>query len=224
VRILLVEDNRSLSEWLARALGDSHYCVDCAHDGAEADHLLYTQVYSLVILDLSLPKLNGQEVLRRLRARGSNVPVLILTADNTAEGRVSSLDTGADDYVSKPFNVAELEARIRALLRRASQHSNPAWQCGRLLYDGNTRIFTLDNVVLSLTPREHDVLETLITNVDKTVSKAALANNLSAINEEVTGDAIEVYIHRLRKKLESGDASIITLRGLGYLLKQRHAA
>ena len=221
MRILLVEDNRHLAEWLARTLHGSKYSVDCAYDGADADHLLYMQSYALVILDLALPKLDGREVLRRLRARGSDVPVLILTANNTIDGRITTLDTGADDYVSKPFNVNELEARVRALLRRTSAHRNPILQCGSLTYDSNTRTFSLKGAALTLTPREHAVLEILMMKLGKTVCKKYLADSLFA-NDDVSPDAIEIYIHRLRRKLESGDASIITLRGLGYLLKQRH--
>ena len=223
MRILLVEDNHQLAEWLARTLRKSRYTVDCVYDGAAADHLLLTQTYALVILDLSLPKLDGSQVLKRLRARDNNVPVLILTVVNTAEGRVTGLDTGADDYVSKPFDVAELEARIRALLRRDGLHKNPVLQCGSLVYDTNSRVFSLNGAVLRLTPREHAVLEALVMKTGKTVSKQALADSLFGINEPVAPDAIEVYVHRLRKKLESSDATIITLRGLGYLLKQQHA-
>lgn len=222
MRILLVEDNQQLADWLARTLRKSNYAVDCVGDGATADHLLHTETYALVILDLSLPKLDGHQVLKRLRARDNNVPVLILTVNNTAEGRIIGLDTGADDYVAKPFDVAELEARIRALLRRDGQHKNPLLQCGSLTYDTNSRVFALHDVELRLTPRENAVLELLIKNMGKTVGKQALADSLYGINEAVAPDAIEVYVHRLRKKLEQGDASIITLRGLGYLLKQRH--
>ncbi|MFC5474966.1 response regulator [Paraherbaspirillum soli] len=224
MRILLVEDNRPLSEWLALTLHRSNYTVDCVYDGADADHLLLTQQYALVILDLSLPKLDGSEVLKRLRARHNNVPVLILTANNSVEGRIVGLNTGADDYLAKPFDVNELEARIRALLRRSNQQRNPILQCGSLSYDSNSRIFSIDGQALSLTRREHAVLEVLIMKMGKTVSKQALADSLYALAEEVSQDAIEVYIHRLRKKLEHGDAAIITLRGLGYLLKQQHAA
>jgi two-component system response regulator TctD len=222
MRILLVEDNQQLADWLARTLRKSKYVVDSVHDGATADHLLHTESYALVILDLSLPKLDGHQVLKRLRARDNNVPVLILTVNNTAEGRITGLDGGADDYVSKPFDVAELEARIRALLRRDGQHRNPLLHCGSLSYDTNSRVFAVNEVVLRLTPREHAVLEVLVKNIGKTVSKQALADSLYGINDAVAPDAIEVYVHRLRKKLEPCDASIITLRGLGYLLKQRH--
>ena len=223
MRILLVEDHRPLSEWLALTLHRENYTVDCVYNGEDADHLLLTQQYDLVILDISLPGMNGEKVLQRLRSRNNNVPVLILTANNSVQGRVSGLNTGADDYMAKPFDVSELEARIRALLRRSSQHANPILQCGTLVYDTNSRLFALDGKQLSLTRREHAVLETLISKTGKTVSKQALAESLFAMADEASPDAIEVYIHRLRKKLEHGDAAIITLRGLGYLLKQHNA-
>jgi len=223
VRLLLVEDNPSLSEWLARSLRHNRFSVDCAHNGEDADHLLHTQTYDLVILDLSLPKLGGHEVLKRLRARGSNVPVLILTATNTVEGRIQGLNSGADDYMAKPFDVNELDARIRAILRRSSQNRSLVLECGSLRYDGNTRLFSVADRSLPLPPREHAVLEALITKQGKTVSKQSIADSLFAMNDNADADAIEVYVSRLRKKLESCDAAIFTLRGLGYLLKQRHA-
>src|SRR5438270_11823659 len=224
MRLLLVEDNLSLADWLSRALRDNRFTVDCAHDGAQADHLLRTQAYDLMILDLSLPKLDGREVLRRMRARGSNVPVLILTAANTVQGRIQGLNQGADDYVAKPFDVNELDARIRAILRRTHQSANPILECGRLRYDSNTRLFALGEKDLALPPREHAVLEALIVKLGKTVSKQSLAESLFAMHEHAAPDAIEIYVSRLRRKLEHSDAAIITLRGLGYLLKQRHAA
>ncbi|HEY8099133.1 MAG TPA: response regulator [Burkholderiaceae bacterium] len=223
MRILLVEDNHDLNDWLAKTLQRENYTVDCVYNGADADHLLYTQTYDLVILDLSLPKMEGREVLKRLRSRNDGVAVLILTANSSVEGRINGLDAGADDYLSKPFEVSELEARIRALMRRVSHKKNPTIECGGLIYDSNTRGFHLNGVELSLTPRERGLLEVLITKMDKVVSKQSLADSLFAINEDVSRDAIEVYVHRLRKKLETGNASIITLRGLGYMLKQQHS-
>lgn len=219
MRILLIEDNRPLSEWLSRTLQRDRYAVDCAYDGEEANYVLRTQTYDLIILDLALPKMEGEEVLRRLRARDDNVPVLILTARDTLQGRIKGLDGGADDYMAKPFDVAELEARIRVLLRRSANHKNPVLRCGNLAYDSNTRIFSVDQKALALTPREHALLETLLMKLGKTVSKPALAETLFTMDESVSPDAIEIYVHRLRKKLQSSDASIITLRGLGYLLK-----
>jgi two-component system response regulator TctD len=219
MRILLVEDNRALSDWLARTLQRDRYTVECAYDGNDANHRLRTESYDLVILDLGLPQMSGEDVLRRLRARDDNVPVLILTARDTVQERVGGLDIGADDYVAKPFDVAELEARIRVLLRRSANHKNPILHCGSLSLDSNTRIFAIGETPLSLTPREHALLEALISKMGKTVSKQALADSLFTLNDNVSPDAIEIYVHRVRKKLEACDASIITLRGLGYMLK-----
>jgi two-component system response regulator TctD len=220
MRILLVEDNRDLAEWLARALRDSGYDIDCMHDGTSADLVLRSHAYALVILDLALPRLDGRELLKRLRARGDEVPVLILTATNTAASCVDGLDIGADDYVAKPFDVGALEARMRALLRRTSGHRNPLVQCGSLTFDSNTRQFTVQGREVALTRREHAVLELLITHVGKTVSKTRIAESLMSIDDHLSADAIEVYVHRVRRKIEGGSASIITLRGLGYLLKE----
>ena len=222
MKILLVEDNRALSQWLARTLEADKYTVECVYDGADAYDLLRTETYDLVILDLALPGLDGREVLRRLRGRRNPVPVLILTAYSGTQERIEGLDTGADDYMAKPFEVHELEARMRALLRRANQQQNPILACASLHFDSNARIFTLAGEPLTLTPREHAVLEMMMMKAGKTVSKKALADSVFSMDDEVSPDAIEIYVHRLRKKLEPGDAVIVTLRGLGYLLKPRH--
>ena len=224
MKILLVEDNRALSEWLGRTLRADHYTVECCVDGQDADQLLRTETYDLVILDLALPGLDGREVLRRLRSRRNPVPVLILTAFDGTSDRVAGLDIGADDYMAKPFEVPELEARIRALLRRANQARNPVLTCGSLAYDSNSKVFALAGAALALTPREHAVLEMLMVKAGKTVSKQALAESLCSLDEQMNPDAIEIYVHRVRRKLEAGDAVIVTLRGLGYLLKPRYEA
>lgn len=222
MRLLLVEDNHTLADWLGRTLRKQHYTVDWVANGADADFLLRSETFDLVILDLTLPKMDGQEVLRRLRGRGSSTPVLVLTANNTTQSRVSELDHGADDYVAKPFEVEELEARIRVLLRRSSQVARPLIECGSLVYDSNSHQFTLSGQELSLTPRERAVLEVLAMKMGSTVSKPALAQSLYSIDESLSVDAIEIYVHRLRKKLEGSDATIVTLRGLGYVLRQVH--
>ena len=223
MRILLVEDNRELSDWLAKVLRQDRYVVDCVYAGVDADAALHTNTYDLVILDLSLPKLDGREVLRRLRARNDNVAVLILTADNTSVSRVNGLDIGADDYLAKPFDLDELKARIRALLRRSSQGRTPVLQCGSLSYDTNDRQFRLGTTPLAFTPREHAVLETLMRGVNTTISNKSLAESVFGFDDASSPENIEIYIHRVRKKLEPGDARIITLRGLGYLLKDRNS-
>jgi two-component system response regulator TctD len=221
MRILLVEDNYELNDWLTRKLQRDNYTVDCVYTGADADHLLYTQEYDLVILDLASSKRAALEVLGRLRSHDDTVAVLILSSTDSVEERINGLNAGADDYLSKPFEMSELEARIRALLRRARNKKNPTIICGGLVYDSNRRGFLLNGAELSLTPRERALLEVLITKTGKVVSKQSLADSLFAINEDVSRDAIEVYIHRLRKKLHAGNASIITFRGLGYMLKQQ---
>ena len=224
MRILLVEDSRQLSNWLAKTLRRDNYAVDCVHDGDDADYALRSQDYSMVILDLALPKLDGIEVLRRLRARGNNVPVLILTANNSVAGRIAGLDSGADDYLAKPFDIHELEARVRAQLRRASNQKTPVIEFGGLAFDSNSRRFTLGGTELELTPRERAVLETLITRQDKPVGKQALAQAVFGFDEDASPNAIEIYVHRVRKKLEATDIGIVTLRGLGYVLRRSDGA
>ena len=220
MRILVVEDNIELAQWLVRTLRKDQYTVDCIDNGLDADFALKSEKYNLVILDLALPKLDGREVLRRLRARQDATPVLVLTANNTVQSRVSELDQGADDYMAKPFETEELEARIRVLLRRFSGQANPIIFCGDLRYNTNTREFQIGDAPLALTPRERAVLEILVRKVGTTVTKHTLAQGLFSMDDDTSSDAIEVYVHRLRKKLEHSSAKIMTLRGLGYLLRQ----
>ncbi|MEO7494008.1 MAG: response regulator [Massilia sp.] len=230
MRILLVEDHIELSHWLSKALRDAHLNVETAANGADADALLHTQDYALVILDLTLPKMDGLEVLRRLRARGGargKTPVLILTARGGLEERVQGLNLGADDYLAKPFELAELEARVKALLRRSQGNEAPVHSIGALSFDSVTRLFAYGGAPLALTPREHAVLEALITRPGRAVSKEKLFDEVFALEDDANLDAIELYIHRVRKKLEKpiADAvAITTLRGIGYLLQPRPAS
>lgn len=219
MRILVVEDNVELAQWLGRTLRLEKYTVDLIDNGADADFALKSERYNLVILDLSLPKMDGKTVLRRLRARHDATPVLVLTANNSVQSRVSELDEGADDYMAKPFEIEELEARIRVLLRRSSGSASALLACGDLSYNMNTREFELASAPLALTPRERAVLEMLLRKAGTTVTKQALAQSLFSMDEDVSIDAIEIYVHRLRKKLEPGSVVILTLRGLGYLLR-----
>jgi two-component system response regulator TctD len=221
VRLLLVEDNRPLSQWIARSLRSEKYAIDCAYAGDDADHLLQTEQYALVVLDLALPKLDGMSVLRRLRARGGTVPVIILTADDALNSRIAGLNGGADDYLAKPFDIAELEARIRAHLRRAHSPGQVVVHFAELAFDGNSRSFTLRGEALALTRRETAVLETLILRAGSTVSRSSLTTAVFGYEDEANPNAIEIYVHRVRKKLGEGPTSIVTLRGLGYVLKQR---
>lgn len=219
MRILVVEDNVELASWLSRTLRKDGYTVDCIHNGLDADFALKTEVFDLVVLDLALPGLGGLDILKRLRGRGVQTPVLVLTANNTLQSRVSGLDQGADDYLAKPFEIEELEARIRVLVRRSSGHASALLSCGDLVYDGNTREFQLAGTALTLTPRERAVLEVLLRKSGATVSKHVLAQSLFALDENFSVDAIEIYVHRVRKKLERSTAKIMTIRGLGYLLR-----
>ena len=218
MKILLVEDNRELSGWLTRLLSQSAFAVEQAFSGEEAAHLLLTQSYDAILLDLTLPGLNGQTLLRGLRAKDNDVPVLIISAQNTLQDIIEHLNLGADDYLAKPFDIQELEARLRSLLRRASGKTNPVICCGALHYDSNSKQFTSRGAILGLTPREHAVLEALIRQAGKTVSKKTLADDLFTLDDMVSAKALEIYIVRLRKKLENSGAQIITLRGLGYML------
>jgi two-component system, OmpR family, response regulator TctD len=229
MRILLVEDHLELSHWLAKALRDANLTVECATNGADADALLHTQDYALVILDLTLPKMDGLDVLRRLRGRGgarARTPVMILTARGGLEERVQGLNLGADDYLAKPFELAELEARVKALLRRSQGNEAIVHHCGALDFNTITRMFTYAGAALALTPREHAVLEALITRPGRAVSKEKLFDEVFALEDDANIDAIELYIHRVRKKLErvqDDAAAITTLRGIGYLLQPRGA-
>lgn len=222
MRILLVEDHIELSRWLAKAMRDAHLTVECAHNGADADSLLLTQDYALVILDLTLPRMDGLEVLKRMRARGNRTPVLILTARGGLADRVSGLNMGADDYLAKPFELEELEARVKALLRRSQNNEAITLTCGALSFDTVSRTFSYGGELLALTPREHAVLEVLMVRHGHTVPKEKLFQQVFSLEDQASVDAIEIYIHRLRKKLEQGGpgrVGITTLRGLGYLLQ-----
>ncbi|WP_200917290.1 response regulator [Jeongeupia sp. HS-3] len=224
MRLLLVEDNLSLADSLTKALNQCGFAVDCMHNGSDADQVLRTEDYALVILDLGLPKLDGLEVLRRLRQRRNKVPVLILTAQGSVDERVKGLDLGADDYLTKPCDLTELEARARALIRRSHGFDSAELTFGPLRYDSVSRVFSLAGGTLNLTPREHAVLEVLLMRAGKAVSKEALSEKIFGLDESSSPDAIEIYVHRLRKKLDGSGVAIVTLRGLGYLLEARDAA
>lgn len=221
MKLLLIEDNPSLAHWLAKLLRDARFTVDTAADGDTADQLLQTEHYDVVLLDLQLPRLHGKHVLRRLRERRNSVPVMILTASGSVDEKVDCLGAGADDYLVKPFEVRELIARIKALIRRQAPEKAAGLACGDLAYDTDTRQFAIHGNALALPAREHAVLEILMFRQGKTVSKAALMDGVFGLDDEPSADAIEIYIHRLRKKLEPSQAAIMTLRGLGYLLRKK---
>ncbi len=220
MRILIAEDDPVLADGLSRSLRAGGYAVDIVTTGDEADAALAAQSFDLLILDLGLPKLSGLEVLRRLRARNSPMPVLILTAADSVEQRVRGLDFGADDYMAKPFALSELEARVRALTRRALGASQSLLRNGALALDQVGRVATINEQPLELSARELGLLEVLLQRAGRVVSKEQLVDHLCEWGEEVSNNAIEVYVHRLRKKLEPGGIRIATVRGLGYCLER----
>ncbi|MBK7414812.1 MAG: response regulator transcription factor [Dechloromonas sp.] len=222
MRILIAEDDAIIADGLSRSLRQGGYAVDWAPNGMEADTALLTVSYDLLILDLGLPKLSGLDLLKRVRGRNSAIPVLILTAMDGSGDRVKGLDLGADDYMVKPFDLAELEARVRALTRR-SAGTTPTIQCGALVYDQVGRVAQIAGQNIELSAREIGLLEVLLTRMGRLVSKDQLVDHLCGWGEEVSHNAIEVYVHRLRKKLEVGGVKIATVRGLGYCLERPQA-
>jgi len=217
MRILLVEDHPELCEWVAKSLRQAGYVVDTTDRGDHAEHHLLTGEYDGVLLDLSLPGKDGLDVLRQLRARGSRVPVLIFTARGTVDERIKGLNLGADDYLPKPFELAELEARLKALLRR-SAGQNPVVRLGELAFDAVSRLPTVRGVPLALTPRELAVLEALLGRIGRPVARDALFEKIFSMERDARAEAIEIYVHRLRKKLEGSSVQITTVRGLGYMI------
>ncbi|MBS0429334.1 MAG: response regulator transcription factor [Proteobacteria bacterium] len=224
MKLLLIEDNAELAHWLASLLRAQDFVVDHVEDGDAADRLLQQQRYDVVLLDLNIPQLSGKGVLRRLRERRDDVPVMILTAADSLDQKVLCLEIGADDYLVKPVEVRELVARIKVLIRRQVPGKANDIVCGDLRYDLRTRQFTLAGDELALPPRERSLLETLVLKAGSTVSKQALVDSIFGLDDEPSADAVELYIHRLRKKLEASQATIITLRGVGYLLRLRDGA
>lgn len=223
MRILIAEDDPVLADGLTRSLRQGDYAVDCVSDGLAADNALTLQFYDLAILDLGLPRLDGFEVLRRLRRRSSTIPVLILTARDALTDRVRGLDLGADDYLTKPFELPELEARVRALIRRGQAGGSSTITHGKLTLDTAGRRVTVEDQPLELSARELGVLEVLMMRSGRVVSKEQLAEKLYSWEDDVGANAIEVCVHRLRRKIEPAGIVIRTVRGLGYLLEKDHA-
>ena len=220
MRILIAEDDAVLADGLSRSLRAGGYAVDVVESGDKADAALAAQPFDLLILDIGLPSLSGLEVLKRLRSRNSAMPVLILTAADSVEQRVKGLDLGADDYMAKPFALSELEARARALTRRAAGTAQTLLKHGPLALDQVGHVATLSDQVLDLSARELGLLEILMQRCGRMVSKEQLVDHLCSWGEEVSNNAIEVYVHRLRRKIEPGGVRIVTVRGLGYYLER----
>lgn len=220
MRILLAEDDRFLSDGLSMVLKDGGYAIDVASTGVDAEIALVDTEYDLLILDLGLPKLDGVELLKRLRSRGHSLPVLVLTARDSLEDRVTGLDLGANDYMTKPFQLPELEARIRALLRKDQWANRTEVSYGPLSFNTVTRSLSANGEMLDLSARELAILEILIQRVDRIVSKEQLSDHLSSWDAEVTYNAVGIAIHRLRRKLEPFGITIRAIRGLGYRFEQ----
>lgn len=220
MRILVAEDDALLADGLTRALRDAGYATDCVRDGKAAESALVTQQFDLVILDIGLPGRDGFQVLARMRERHIDVPVLILTAQDAVQNRVRGLDLGADDYLVKPFDLAELEARVRALTRRARGSSTALVTHGELTYDPRDRTAKVGGTALDLSAREIALLEIFLARAGRVVNKEQIIDLLCQWGEEVSANAVEVYVHRLRKKLEPAHVRLATLRGLGYCLEK----
>ncbi len=216
MRLLLVEDDPMIGEAVLDALRRAHYAVDWVRDGAMADTALTSQQYDLVLLDLGLPRQDGLDVLRRLRARQSTTPVLVATARDAISDRVAGLDAGADDYIVKPYDIDELQARIRALLRRGAGQAGPVFSHRGVTLNPATHEATVDGAPVALSAREWAVLEPMLARPGVVFSRAQLEEKLFSWKDEVSSNAVEVYIHGVRKKL--GAELIQTVRGLGYLV------
>ena len=216
MRILVIEDDKDLNRQLAAALGEASYTVDTAFDGEEGHFLGDTEPYDAVVLDLGLPVIDGVTVLTRWRAEGRNMPVLILTARDAWSEKVAGFDAGADDYVTKPFQIEEVLARLRALIRRTAGHASAELTCGDLRLDTRTDRVTLDGAQVKLTSHEYKVLTYLMHHQDQVVSRTELTEHIYDQDFDRDSNTIEVFVGRLRRKI--GNGLIETVRGLGYRL------
>lgn len=219
MRILLAEDDEVLSDGISKALRQCGYTVDHVASGADADVAIAAAPFDLAILDLGLPQMEGFEVLKRMRSSGKRFPVLIVTARDGLEDRIAGLDLGADDYMIKPFDLPELEARVRALIRRSNFGAETEIVYGPVRMDTASRSITLSGEQIEFSSRELAVFELLLQRPGKVVSKEQLLEHMYGFDEEVSQNAVEVLIHRLRKKIEPYGLAVRTIRGLGYLLE-----
>jgi len=220
MKILVVEDDAVLAAALTRAFTQAAYAVDLVEDGERANQALAANTYDLVVLDIALPGLDGLAVLRRMRDRRSHVPVLVLTARDTLEDRVVGLDLGADDYMTKPFDLPELEARVRALIRRSHSNASAEIVHGPLRLDTVGRRLFCRGQPLELSARELSVVELLMLREGRVVTKQQIVDHLYGWEDTSSSNAVEVFVYRLRRKLESSGVDIRTVRGMGYLIEK----
>ena len=220
MRILLVEDDAMLADAVTRALKQATHQVQRAANGADADRALATNEYDLVLLDVGLPQLDGLEVLKRLRARRSRVPVLVLTVRDSVQDRVAGLDLGADDYLAKPFELSELEARVRALIRRSHASAAPEIVHGPLRLDTVGRRLYCRGQPVDLSARELSIVELLMLREGRVVTRQQIIDHLYGWDDASTSNAVEVFVYRLRRKLEPSGVDIRTVRGMGYLIEK----
>ncbi len=218
MRILVVEDDPALADQLRQALADAGYAIDLATDGEEAHFQGSVEAYDAVVLDLGLPVLDGLTVLRKWRSERRDMPVLILTARDNWHEKVSGIDAGADDYLTKPFHMEELLARLRALIRRSGNHASAQWVCGSIVLDTRLARVTVNGQALNLTGHEYRVLAILMQHVGEVVSRNDLTEHIYAQDFDRDSNTIDVFIGRLRKKLPPG--SIETVRGMGYRMRE----
>jgi DNA-binding response OmpR family regulator len=219
MHILLIEDHLQMVQTLTQSLGVLGIQVESCTDGLLADAALQQHAFDAVVLDLALPRMHGIEILRRLRQRADKVPVLVLTASGDTYDRVQGLNAGADDYLAKPFDLSELEARLRALHRRCVGAVDSVLRVAELEFNTVSRRFALGTRHLDLPPREHDLLEALIVHASRPVSKLVLTQRLRTSDAVLSNDALELYVHRVRRRIDGSGAAIHTLRGLGYVLE-----
>jgi two-component system response regulator TctD len=219
MRLLLVEDEAEMASWLVRAFKQSGFVPDHAPDAGTAESLLAGNDYDAIVLDLRLPDKHGLNLLADIRKAGNRTPVLVLTAQGSLQDRVKGLNVGADDFLTKPFAIEELEARLSALVRRSRGRSHAPLQCGSLSCAHDSRAFTLAGTLLQLTPREGAALSVLLARSGSPVEKSQLSAKVFPADSNAGPDAIELVLHRLRRKLDGGDVRIVTVRGLGYMLE-----
>lgn len=220
MRILLVEDTKPLAEALASLLAGAGYAVDVVHDGASGEALAASESFDLVILDLNLPQMDGLSVLRAMRTQGNQAAVMILTARGAPEDRVRGLDLGADDYMAKPFDIGEFEARVRSLLRRHAGLRSSRVEIGGVALDLTTRQFSIGAGPLDLPARERDLLELLFMRAGKVVPKEAIIQSLTSLDDSLSDNAIEQYVSRLRRRVQSYGVNLRTARGIGYYIEK----